>query len=205
MNVQQCLDEERADIQAEARKELGIQVAAEIEKRKAAARQRRLDASNLVVAEERKYRTIDAVVEDIPDIIATPKSVTKRQKRPPNWEDIAMEAQIYGNRQALKNFPADFEGTSDTAKYQRLHLWKKDIASRRVISVDARVRLPSYGTDIDLQVLADCNSRRDVGLSIDDVILRRILKVRLTEAGKGELLRENGGSYDYGHSWAMRF
>ena len=206
MNVQQCLDEERADIQAEARKELGIQVAAEIEKRKAAARQRRLDASNLVVAvdkrteEEKVQDEIDAVVEDIPDIIATPKSVTKRQKRPPNWEDIAMESQIYGNRQALKNFPADFGELLIQPNSKGF-----TCASRRVISVDARVRLPSYGTDIDLQVLADCNSRRDVGLSIDDVILRRILKVRLTEAGKGELLRENGGSYDYGHSWAMRF
>lgn len=54
-------------------------------------------------------------------------------------------------------------------------------------------------------MLADCEAKRAVGLSVDDEILRRQLKVRLENAGKAHLLWENGGKYDYGHSWAMRF
>ena len=198
MHVQEYHDREKAEKLQESREELRNQIVSEIERRKAANRKRRIDASNAVVAvdqrkEERVIQDeIDAVAEDIPELVARPCGRVIRQKRPPNWEEIAVEAQIFGNRHALKNYMTAFEGISETAKYQRLNNWKKDVASNRVFSAD-------------LQLFADCKSTREAGLSIDDVILRRLLKVRLAAVGKDGLMRENGGDYDYGHSWAMRF
>ena len=74
--------------------------------------------------EERIQDQTDAVAEDIPEIeiVPPPKERVKRQKRPQNWEAIAIEAQIYGNRQALRNYPAELLGTSETASYQILNL-----------------------------------------------------------------------------------
>ena len=211
MHVQEYHDREKAEKVQESREELRNQIVFEIERRKAANRKRRIDASNAVVAVDQRTEEqvvqdeIDAVAEDIPDLVVRPSGRVVRQKRPPNWEEIAVEAQIFGNRQALKNYVTAFEGISETAKYQRLNNWKKDVASNRVFLSGTVFRLPSYGTEIDLQLFADCKSTREAGLSIDDVILRRLLKVRLAASGKDGLMRENGGDYDYGHSWAMRF
>lgn len=64
---------------------------------------------------------------------------------------------------------------------------------------------PSYGKEIDLQLLNDCHLTREAGLAVDDIVLRRLLVVRLNDAGKQGDLKENGGPYHYGHSWAVRF
>ena len=211
MHVQRFHDEEKSQKIAEAQQNLRKEIADEKEARKSAARKRRNyfiaggPADDRRTEEEIVQDQIDSVAEDIPDLISPPAERVKRHKRPPNWEDIASEAQIYGNRQAVKSFPEEFLGISETAVYQRLNLWKKDFESKRDLTVVSKVRVASYGTEIDLKLLADCESSRSCGLSIDDVILRRFLKVRLIEAGKEGLMRENGGSHDYGHSWAMRF
>ena len=132
-----------------------------------------------------------------------PKNSVKRHKRPPNREDIADEADIWGNDAAMRNFASEFNGASQTAKYQRLNQCKKDLKDKKISS--AYQGQPSYGSEIDLLLFADCHARRVVGLPIDDVILRRLLIVHLAAAGKEGELIENGGKYHYGHSWAMRF
>ena len=66
-------------------------------------------------------------------------------------------------------------------------------------------RLPSYGSEIDGQLLTDVHEIRSMGLPADEEVLRRYLVVRLEKAGKTGLLVENGGKYSYGHSWAIRF
>ena len=130
---------------------------------------------------------IDSVVEDIPVVPTMPKNGVKRHKRPPNWEDIADEAEIWENDAAKRNFASDFNGAPQTAKYQRLNQWKKDLKDKKISS--AYQGQPSYGSEIDLLLLADCHARRAVGLPIDDVILRRLLIVHLAAAGKeGELI-----------------
>jgi hypothetical protein len=113
-------------------------------------------------------------VEDIPDVVMIPKPFIKRQKRPPNWEDIADDALVYGNDAAIKSFPEEFIGASTTAKYQRLNQWKKDVKVKKVVFTyhGKQVGPPSYGNEIDLQLLQDCLTTRESGLSIDDVILR---------------------------------
>ena len=211
MQVQMSHDEEKSQKSAEAQQNLRKEIADQKKARKAAAHKRRNDViaggsvDDRRTDEEIVQDQIDSVAEDIPDLISPPAERVKRHKRPQNWEDIATEAQIYGNRQAAKSFPEEFLGISETAVYQRLNLLKKDFESKRDLTVASKVGLASYGTEIDLKLLADCESSRSCDLSIDDVILRRFLKVRLIQAGKEELLRENGGSHDYGHSWAMQF
>ena len=212
LQVQHFRDEEKAEVEAEERKEREVEIARRNDERKAIDKKRRIDARNAGIAvdkrseEEKVQDEIDGFAEDIPDLlIPEEKEYTKRVRRPENWEDIAFDAQVYGNEAALRNFPAAFAGASSTATYQRLNQWKNDIKNNKVFTKKIGFNLPTYGTEIDLQLLADCGTTRDAGLPIDDVILRRLLVVRLLAAGKEGLLKENGGKFSYGHSWAMRF
>lgn len=205
--VQNYRDEEKEQMDNEKREELRAELAQRRHERKNENRARRIEAARSSTDErtdEQKVQDdIDSVLEDVPVAPAMPKNGVKRHRRPPNWEDIADEAEIWGNDAALANFASDFDGASQTAKYQRLNQWKKDLKDKKVSSVYQGQ--PSYGSEIDLLLLADCHTRRAVGLPIDDVILRRMLIVHLAKAGKEGELIENGGKYHYGHSWAMRF
>ena len=133
------------------------------------------------------------------------KESRKRKDRPDNWRDIADEAAVYGNDTAAKSYADAFRDASSSATYQRLNQCKKDLKNNRVFSTSTIVRVPSYGTEIDSLLLADFENARSVGLPLDDVILRRFLVDRLQTAGKEGLLKENGGPYSYGHSYATRF
>ena len=71
--------------------------------------------------EQKVQDDTDSVVEDLSVVPTMPKNGVKRHKRPPNWEDIADEAEVWGNDAAMANFASDFDGASDTIKYQRLN------------------------------------------------------------------------------------
>ena len=145
----------------------------------------------------------DGIAEDIPGAVKVSKVNVKRQNRPSNWELIADDAQVYGIEAAISNFPDEFEGTSLTAEYQRVNQWMKDLKEKKIAVSYHGPR--SYGNEIDKLLLEDCRLTREVGLPIDDVVLRRLLVVRLKEAGKEGDLIENYGKFHYGHSWAVRF
>lgn len=54
---------------------------------------------------------IDDIVNDV-DISESrqQKTVKTWSKRPPNWMDIVAEANAFGSRSAIKNFPEEFIG-----------------------------------------------------------------------------------------------
>lgn len=212
MQVQIFHDEEKAEVEAEKRKQLAIQIADENEVRRIEARRSRLSAKESQIAGDKRsdaeviQDAIDSVVvEEIPDIIPAEKESRKRKNRPINWEDIAYEASVYGNEAAAKTYADEFSDATSSATYQRLNQWKHDVKNKRILSSSTIVRLPSYGTEIDSLLLDDCKATRSVGLPVDDVILRRLLVDRLQKAGKAGLMKENGGKYSYGHSFATRF
>lgn len=169
-------------------------------------RKRRADA----ISGGEDVRTPEEIVQDLIDSVAQDDLVpvekrksVKKLKRFANWEDVALESQLYGHKTATKNFPEAFEGASDTI-YQRINNWLHDLKDKKA-TPKPNTRICSYGNEIDSQLLQDCETRRDVGLPMDDAILRRLLVVHLTDAGLGGQLSENGGKFSYGHSWAMRF
>ena len=208
LRVQTFLDEEKAASEA-ARKVLRQEtVAKQNEANRMAARKRRNEAKAAEVVEDKRtddekiQDEIDELGEDIPDLEQVKKKPKVWQSRPPNWEDIAYDAQVYGNESAMKSFHGSFEDVSSSAAFQRLNIWKKDLNKERS---ESKSRLPAYGDVIDKLVLADFHSSRSAGLPVDDQILRRHLVERLIQAGMQGLLKEEGGKYNYGHSWAMRF
>lgn len=208
--VQDCRDEEKAAAEEARKKMLRSQIDERNEANRLAARKRRNDAKMAGVVEDRRtdeekvQDEIDELTDDIPDLLPEKKKPKVWQSRPPNWEDIAYEAQVFGNNSAIKSFAADFQGVSSTAAYQRLNTWKKDLGSGKA-DASFKSRLPTYGNEIDKLLLADFHAARSAGVSIDDEILRRYLVVHLAAAGKQGLLSEEGGKYSYGHSWAQRF
>lgn len=211
MAVQQYRDEAKEELDVAMREELLHDIAEARQRMRESDRNRRFEAaaarSDNRSDEQIVQDAIDEIAEDIPDVIIQARVFMKRQKRPVNWEDIADDAQVYGNDAAIANFPDEFIGASVTAKYQRLNQWKKDVKAKKVIFAyhGQHVGPPSYGNEIDLQLLQDCHLTRELGLPIDDVVLRRLLVVRLIAAGKEGDLKENGGPFHYGHSWAVRF
>ena len=211
MVIENYRDHDKAVVEAEKKRQLQLEIASRNAARNNEARMRRLNAKQSLVAgdkrseEEKIQDEIDAVAEEIPEVNTAAKESRKRQSRPENWEDIAYEAEVYGNTAALKNYTNEFIGASSTAIYQRLNQWKNDVKNKRIMSNTVITRLPSYGSEIDSQLLTDVHELRSMGLPVDDDVLRRYLVVRLENAGKMGLLVENGGKYSYGHSWAMRF
>ena len=209
LGVQDCRDEEKA-VAEEAQKNMRRQqIEEQNEANRLAARKRRNDAKFAGLAEdkrtdeERVQDEIDELTDDIPNFLPEKKKPKVWQSRPPNWEDIAYEAQVFGNNSAIKSFAADFQGVSSTAAYQRLSTWKKDLSSGKEEGT-LKSRMPAYGDEIDKLVLADFHAARSAGVSVDDECLRRYLVVHLVAAGKQGLLLEKGGKYTYGPSWAKR-
>ena len=127
-------DEEKEEMDNEKRQELHAELAERCNERRNQNRTRRIEAarsSRDERSDEQKVQDdIDSVMEDIPVVPTMPKNGVKRHRRPPSWEDIADEAEVWGNAAAIANFASDlasdFDGASQTAKYQRLNQWKKD-------------------------------------------------------------------------------
>ena len=151
MAVQSYRDAKKDELDAEKRGELRNEIAERREKRIAENRKRRHEATKSLsderTDEQKVQDEIDAVAEDIPDVPSAPKIHVKRHQRPANWEDIADDAEVYGNDAAIANFSSAFEGSSDTANYQRVNQWKKDLKAKKVFSTSHGP--PSYGKEID--------------------------------------------------------
>ena len=81
MQVQNFRDQDKAELEAQKRKQLQIQIADQNEKSRLEARRRRLIAMESGIAggkrsdEERIQDEIDGVAEEIPDIIPAAKDV----------------------------------------------------------------------------------------------------------------------------------
>lgn len=63
-------------------------------------------------------------------------------------------------------------------------------------------RPPLYGREIDEYLADACRERRQVGLPLDDFLLRQLLEVKLHQSGQQHLLNRPGA---FGISWAARF
>ena len=202
---------DKADAQQRAQRRAEIDEARE---RIESARMRRNEArrvsqiitEDLRTDEEKVQHEIDGLVEDAD--VTRPVAEKKKRKlwqiRPPNWQDIAYDATVYGNNSALQSYMSEFDGVPPTAAYQRLNPWRKDLKSGKIAKPQMS-RIPVYGSKIDDLVLANFHTARSVGLSIDDETLRRSLALHLIKAGKQGLLKEEGGKHTFGHSWAIRF
>ena len=203
---------DKADAQQRAQRRAEIDEARE--RNRESARMRRNEArrvsqiitEDLRTDEEKVQDEIDGLVEDAD--VTRPVAEKKKRKlwqiRPPNWQDIAYDATVYGNDSALQSYMSEFDGVPPTAAYQRLNTWKKDLKSGKIAKPQMS-RIPVYGSKIDDLVLADFHTARSVGLSVDDETLRRSLVLHLIKAGKQGLLKEEGGKHTFGHSWAIRF
>jgi hypothetical protein len=146
---------------------------------------------------------IDEICEDVIDVQQKKRRICS--KRPHNWQVIAEYALSYGNEPAICAFKESFENASNTAIYQRVLLWKKDLATGKLQIHSKRGKMPIYGKEIDDLLLLDFNKRRDAGLNVDDEILRKMLVIHLVRINSDYLLKENGGMYTFGPSWARRF
>lgn len=149
-------------------------------------------------------RQIDEIVENFDDekLIGKKRSAKIWTKRPVNWVDIVEEANAFGSRQAIRSYEEEFEGLATKASLKKINRWQKDYKKKNTY---VNVRLPAYGSVIDNLVLLDFQRTRSAGLPVDNVTLRRFLVVHLTAANMLDTLIENGGSFSYTDSWAIRF
>lgn len=150
------------------------------------------------------HRQIDEIVEEFDDdnVVGKKRSVKTWTKRPVNWVDIVEEANAFSSRQAIRSYEEEFEGLSTKASLKKINRWQKDHKKKKNY---INVRLPAYGSVIDNLVLLDFQRTRSAGLPVDNVTLRRFLVVHLTAADMLDTLIENGGSFSYTDSWAIRF
>jgi len=140
------------------------------------------------------------------------KSRDVYSSRPEIWREIVVEFISNGEPAALAKFPSAFTNEKGElikpATYkQRLRRWKKDyeleMASGQLSS--SHKQMPPYGEEIDVALAEECKVRIASGLSIDPSVIRSILLRHLEKVGQLGLLREKGGKYVFGQTWAYRF
>jgi hypothetical protein len=133
----------------------------------------------------------------------------KRKKRAwtprsKNWLAVAEHYHEYGYDSTLKTFTEEFNDCTPHAAYQRLKKWSTDRQQNKTDVNDSR-RQSILGKELEVTLLAQINSRRNVGLCVDDDILRTLIVALLLKEDKMELLRRNGGVHTFGQGWCSRF
>ena len=106
--------------------------------------------------------------------------------------------------EACKIYSTDLEYLTGQSKKATLCRWKREMGEEKVPIVN-RDRLPKYAVDVEKGLVSDITQRISVGLSIDNVVLRNLLLVRLKSTDKLRLLRDNGGKHIFQDCWARRF
>lgn len=106
--------------------------------------------------------------------------------------------------EACKIYATDLVHLTGQSKKATLYRWKREMGEEKVPIVN-RDRLPKYGVDVEKGLVSDITQRISLGLSIDNVVLRNLLLVRLKSTDQLSLLRDNGGKHIFQDCWARRF
>jgi hypothetical protein len=138
--------------------------------------------------------------------VTPPRKKTKKgwTKRPDNWKIIGEYYHCYGHDSTLKVFEAELGWMKRrTSRVTALKRWMTDWQNGREPK-DTR-REPILGIETERRILQQLLKRSEVGLSIGDDDLRRVVLDYLAQSGRTCLLRENGGNNTFGSSFCSRF
>lgn len=134
-----------------------------------------------------------------------PKKKKPWQQRPENWVEIAEHfLSCNQNLDVIVNaYVHEFSNCNSSQCYNKLRRWVRDLKSEKKLqSVGSK---PSYGEEIDQILLCQIIDITNNGGSINADVMRDLLVVQLTLAGKESMLVENGGDKAFGRSWSQRF
>lgn len=139
------------------------------------------------------------------------EAATKKtwKSRPLHWIDIV---EFYHRRnkdhvRTILEFQDDFKHyKNEESKIRTIRRWSKDWqAGKLIIKQHKDGQAPDYGREVDIKVKNDIQARIDVGLLVDDVILKECVLIQLRENNLNHLLKVNGGRLMIGHGWCARF
>ena len=147
-------------------------------------------------------------VMDTDDNIAAKKK--KWSARPVYWASIVTCYNASGGNTGAgllavrKEYPSEFHDKTDQEAYHILQRWKRDLEKGKEM-MSPSSRAPAYGVEIDRTLMISVQKRIDLGLPVDAFILRTLLLALLAKNNKADLLKENGGNYDFKEDWRKRF
>lgn len=131
--------------------------------------------------------------------------------RPEIWREIVVEYIQRGKSKTRLKYPEYFKDSegqpvSDNCFGMRLLRWKKDyILEKENKTQHNNYRFPPYGPELDKELAQECSMLIAQGEVITIDALQRMLRVKLEAASLSSLLKENGGEFAFGHSWAAGF
>ena len=151
---------------------------------------------------------IDDVIFSVVTSHVTPTPSSRKAKawtsRPKYWTDIVEHHAEYGYESVCKEYANELSKFEGMTKKATLNRWKREKNDSKILKAP-NVRLPKYGKVVEEGLITDITKRIDLGLLIDNTILRNLLLERLKGTSQTAMLKENGGKHVFGHSWSQRF
>ena len=154
---------------------------------------------------------VDDVLFSIETSYVTPFQSSRKAKawtsRPTYWTDIVERYADYGYESVCKEYANElskYEEMTKKAKKATLNRWKREKNDSKIIK-ESNIRLPNYGKAVEDGLVIDFSKWIDLGLLIDNTILRNLLIERLKGTAQTSMSKEDVGNHVFGHSWSQRF
>ena len=146
-------------------------------------------------------RRIDNFVLNIDNTAGDSSRMGTYGKKPDNWVEILDFYRDNGFLETLQRYRNCFPSLSTEGIRAKLKRWN----NLKPLKANS-TRAPSYGWEVDNALKNSVMERLARGLPIDDANLRLLLLAELASRNMfHQLVREHGGKYEFGHSWATRF
>ena len=161
------------------------------------------DADAVLVRQEIDHALYEIQTSHVP--VAKKVMETKKwSSRPGHWHDIVNHMKTHGYASVCREYAADLADLKIESRKATLNRWIRDMSNAKVIASN-KDRLPAYGSDVEKDLVSDVATRNELGLLVDNHVLRELLINKLVETNQTNLLLENGGRHVYRYGWAQRF
>ena len=120
---------------------------------------------------------IDDALFSVETSYVTPTQSSRKAKawtsRPSYWTDIVEHHADYGYESVCKEYENELSRYEGMTKKATLNRWKREKNDSKIIK-DSNIRLPKYGKAVEDDLVIDISKRIDLGLLIDNTILRNL-------------------------------
>ena len=114
--------------------------------------------------------------------------------RPSYWHDIVEHSNVHGPESVAVNYSDVFAGLKKSSIPKTLSRWKREMIEEKIIK-SSKNKIPQNGDEVEKGLISDVNIRIDLGLSLDNTVLRNLALARLLSSDQMGLLSDNGGKH----------